>query len=40
MRWWAREAVVIRVGGLAGEGVRPEGGGGFWSGVRAEGVAE
>ena len=26
--------------GPSGEGVRPEGGGGFWPGVRAEGVAE
>ena len=26
--------------GRAGEGVRPEAGGGVWSGVRAEGVAE
>ena len=27
-------------GGLAGEGVRPEGGGGLKAGVGAEGVAE
>ena len=40
MRRWATEEVVMRAGGLAGEGECPEGGGRLRSGVGAEGVAE
>ena len=39
-RRWAREVVVMRGGGLAGEGVGPEGDGGLCACVGAEGVAQ